>query len=69
LLFVGGALAMEMISGRHHEIYGKANLAWVALTTTEELLEMLGGIVFLYALMLHTGSNKMDAPNHGKPLT
>ena len=69
LLFVCGALVMEMISGRHAAQYGYQNLTYVALTTTEEVLEMLGGIIFLYALMLHTGSHKTDAANHGKSLT
>ncbi len=61
-LFVGGALGMEMISGYYLSSYldvprwrlgsfcnVRLNLA--KLRTVEELLEMLGIVVFIYALM------------------
>jgi hypothetical protein len=69
LLFVCGALGMEMIDGRYADMYGTKNVTYVSLTTIEELLEMLGGIVFLYALMLHTGSGTTDAKRHGGTVT
>jgi threonine aldolase len=39
-----------MISGARAEIYGKDNLTQDTLTTVEELLEMSGAALFLYAL-------------------
>ena len=59
-LFVAGALGMEMISARLISIYGVENWdsipntlkAVVAIeTAVEELLEMLGIVVFFYALL------------------
>lgn len=49
-LFVTGAVGFEMISGRHAEMYAGHNLPYVMMTTIEESLEMLGIIIFLYAL-------------------
>lgn len=51
VLFVGGALGFEMFEGRHDELYGERNLAYMALVTVEEGLEMAGVIVFIDALL------------------
>ena len=42
---------MELIGGNYAEIYGRDNLIYIALTTIEESLEMLGVIVFIWALL------------------
>ena len=69
-LVIGGALGMEMISGYYFSSYGsqplplsrlcnfRLNLA--KLSTVEELLEMLGIVVFIYALMSYISFNVKD---------
>jgi hypothetical protein len=52
ILFVGGALVAELFGAGQVASSGQANLTYVAVSTTEELLEMLGVVLFLYALML-----------------
>ena len=51
MCYVGGALGMELIKGRHSYLYGQKNLAYGVITTIEESLEMLGIVVFIYALL------------------
>jgi hypothetical protein len=51
-LFVGGALGSEAFAAYQAAEAGQATLAYVVVSTIEELLEMLGIAVFLYALML-----------------
>lgn len=52
-LYLGGALVLEMVGGRHAELYGQENLAYSLIATVEETLEIAGLITFLRALMLH----------------
>lgn len=51
VLFLGGAVGLELLEGRHTEIFGKENLVYITLTTCEEALEMLGVIVFIRSLL------------------
>lgn len=51
LLFVGGAVGLEMLEGRHDELYGERNLTYQAYVTLEEAMEMAGVIVFIHALL------------------
>ena len=60
LLFVGGAIGMEMLSDFYVNLLGgvvnmsRGQIAVrIAIPYAEESLEMLGVIVFVYALMLH----------------
>lgn len=53
VLFVGGAIGMELISGLHHSINGQENLTYAMMTTLEEMLEMLGVAVFVYSLLTY----------------
>lgn len=55
-LFVSGALGAEMISARQADLYGKDEILYPAIKAVEELLEMLGVLVFLYALLSHAAS-------------
>lgn len=48
--FVAGAMGLEMLGGRHSELHGNLNLTYVFLQTLEEILEMLGVVIFIYAL-------------------
>jgi hypothetical protein len=50
-LFVGGALGVEAVSGKHASLHGEQNLTYHLIITIEELLEMAGLVVFIYALL------------------
>lgn len=49
-IFILGSVGMEILGGRQEEINGKSNVLYVFLYTIEELLEMLGVVIFIYAL-------------------
>lgn len=51
MLYLGGALGMEMLGGWYDEKYGPENLGYVACFTIEESLEMAGVIYFIRALL------------------
>ncbi len=51
ILFVFGAVVMEVFSGMHIEKYGDKTLTNVLMYSFEELLEMSGAVVFIYALV------------------
>lgn len=51
VLFVGGALGVEMLSGEWASAHGASNVVYAAFTTAEETLEMLGVLVFVHALL------------------
>jgi len=48
--YVGGALGMEMVGGACADWYGLESMRYLAAMTVEESLEMLGIVIFLYAL-------------------
>lgn len=56
-LFLGGAVGVELLNGKYAEIYGKDQLAYQAMATVEEALEMTGVIVFIYALLDYIRTN------------
>ncbi|WP_439153382.1 hypothetical protein [Winogradskyella sp.] len=51
ILFLSGAVGLEAVSGSHAEFNGEYTITYFILYTIEESLEMLGSIVFLYALL------------------
>lgn len=51
VLYVGGALGMEMVGGLYADTYGAGNPTYATLATIEETLEMTGALVFVYALL------------------
>ncbi|MEG3894405.1 MULTISPECIES: hypothetical protein [unclassified Microcoleus] len=50
-LYIGGAIGMEIPGGYLASTTGKENASYAIVTTIEELLEMLGIVVFIHALM------------------
>jgi len=54
-LYVGGALGVESIGARLDELYGFKNLKYSVVVSIEELCEMAGILVFIYALMRYAG--------------
>lgn len=54
IIYVGGALGMEMVEGYYYTSHGETiDFVYVMLGTIEELLEMAGVLLFVYALMHH----------------
>ncbi|MGD2045225.1 MAG: hypothetical protein PVJ80_06830 [Gemmatimonadota bacterium] len=51
ILFVSGAIGAEMVGGWVSEQYGNANVGFVAIQTIEEVLEMVGILVFISAIL------------------
>lgn len=51
LIYLGGAVGMEMIGGRHDYLYGRSNMMYAFYYSLEETLEMLGLTVFIGALL------------------
>ena len=56
-IFVSGALGMEMVDGYYASLYSQENIIYKLLTTIEEFLEMLGIVVFIYALLSYITSH------------
>lgn len=50
LLFISGAIGVEMFEGRYVEMYGETPFFYLFFVTLEETLEMAGLVVFIYAL-------------------
>ena len=58
-LYVGGAIGVELIQGRHYESY-RNDLSYNMIGTVEESLEMAGVIVFLSALLKYLADNNQE---------
>jgi hypothetical protein len=50
-LYLGGALGIEAVSGREAWLHGEESVTYHLIVTLEELLEMSGLVVFVYALL------------------
>ena len=53
LLYLAGVLAMEAIDGAYGSSHGKDTLGYMLLTDVEEIFEMAGLLVLVYALLSH----------------
>jgi hypothetical protein len=56
ILYIGGAIGVEMIGGRYAE-QRRDELTYNMIVTLEESLEMAGAIVFIHALMTYIEAN------------
>lgn len=63
-LYVGGAIGVESLSAQSAARYGEAEIGYRILTTVEELLEMLGVVVFVYALLEYMRSHLKTVEVH-----
>jgi hypothetical protein len=55
VIFITGAIGFEMIGGKYvdeMDIIGEKDIVYALMTTSEELLEMIGLIILTYALLL-----------------
>jgi len=50
-MFVGGSIGVEVVGGHVSSLAGQDNLAYMVATHVEEVLEMAGIVVFIYALL------------------
>lgn len=55
--FVGSGLGIEMISGAHAELFGGENLVHKLISTSEEMLEMMSVVLFIYAILDYARSS------------
>jgi len=51
LLFIGGAVGVELFEGRHAALHGSNNLTFDTFVLVEETLEMVGLTVFIYTML------------------
>lgn len=59
-LFLFGAIGMEMVGGLIFSSFSKESLPYIISTGLEELFEMLGVAVFIYALLLQLNSSAKE---------
>ncbi|MEX2530945.1 MAG: hypothetical protein WD960_09245 [Gemmatimonadota bacterium] len=57
ILYIGGAIGVELIGGRYAELHGLQTWTYSMITTVEESLEMAGLIVFIWALLRYCADN------------
>jgi hypothetical protein len=55
VLYVGGALGIELVLGLWTDKHGELNFAWAMIGLVEEAMEMLGASLFLLALLEYLG--------------
>ena len=55
-VFITGAIGFEAISGYYDELYGQEHALYRVFYTIEELFEMVGVAIFIYALLLYISS-------------
>jgi len=55
VIYVGGAIGVEAAGGLWAEHHGEDNFVYMSLATIEELLEMVGVVVFIHALVDYVG--------------
>ncbi len=50
-IYVAGAIGTELVGGYYADYYTENDMIYTLITTVEEVLEMLGIIVFIYSLL------------------
>lgn len=53
LTYISGAIGLEMVGGLWADLHGNKDLIYSLIVTCEEFLEMLGIVIFIYALVLY----------------
>ena len=56
-IYVAGAIATELVGGYYEYYYTPNSMVYVFITTIEEVLEMLGIVIFIYALLSYISCN------------
>lgn len=52
LVFIMGAIGFEATTAYYDELYGREHILYIVFYTFEELFEMIGVAIFIYALLL-----------------
>jgi hypothetical protein len=60
ILYIGGALGMEMIGSYWTDLEGQQNLIYALMATLEEVMEMMGIITFIYGLLNYIKRDQND---------
>jgi hypothetical protein len=60
VLYIVGVIVIELMGGRIDEQIGRHNATYAVYSTTEEVLEMGGIVVFIYALMSYISAEFND---------
>ena len=55
-VFIGGAFGLDLVVAYLGKSFDHQTLAYIGLSTLEEVLEMAGIIVFVYALLSYMSS-------------
>lgn len=58
-IYLSGTLGMELIGGYYADLYGENNLTYALITHVEELLEMMGIVLFIYTLLSYMRSQDL----------
>ena len=61
VLFLSGAIGLELIGGSYFAAHGELNMSYVLIVTVEETLEMVGAAVLLYGLLAYIPVVSPDA--------
>jgi hypothetical protein len=59
VIFIFGAIGMEMLGSNQFYYHGANNWLYIIFSTLEEILEMIGLIVFIYGLLSYIKENKI----------
>jgi len=65
--YVGGALGVEILLGLWTDRHGELNFSWALIDMGEEILEMIGSSLFLYALIEYLGGIAPDLRIASRP--
>jgi len=57
IVYVSGVIGLEMIGGAYLDNVGTQTFTYAVITSCEELLEMGGILLFIYALLMYLGEN------------
>ena len=52
-LAIGGAFGVELLNGYYKYLNGEENWGYILLSTLEEVMEMLGIVLFIYTLLIY----------------
>jgi hypothetical protein len=63
IVYIFGALGLEMIGGKYAELYGQENFTYKVFTTIEEFLEMTGIVILINALLSYMNLHCINEVN------
>jgi hypothetical protein len=67
IIYLAGALGMEMINGAHAEIYGYKTLTYKLMTDLEETLELVGITLWIFTLLTYMEGLAGSSSHRARP--